>query len=68
MTTARNDAAWCPFCYGDKCEHFAGWTEDGRWIIGPTETHHPERNKQPILETDRIVKPGVSARVYRRKP
>jgi Zn-finger nucleic acid-binding protein len=50
----------CPFCRGDDCEHFLGWTEDGKTI-----QHRSTPQKMDISETDRIVTTGVTARVYR---
>jgi hypothetical protein len=60
--TMRPTAAWCPHCGGDLCRHFVGWTEDGR-TFQAADTF--KADKRPILESDRIVKTGVSARVYR---
>jgi hypothetical protein len=54
--------ACCPFCGSDDyCPHFLGWTEDGRTFSRP----RPFPEKEEIRATDRIVKTGVSARVYR---
>jgi hypothetical protein len=52
----------CPLCGCTFCRHWIGWTEDGRTIelkAGGTA---------PLLPADRVIKTGVSARVYRDDP
>ena len=56
----------CPFCNAEMnpqppyCAHFIGWTDDGRtWI------DRKDGQTRPLLATDRLVKTGVSVRVYR---
>ena len=63
----------CPFCESvDYCEHFIGWTNDGKRITETLDSSHEpgaiESISIPICkDTDRIVKTGVSARVYKKK-
>jgi len=59
---------YCPFgCTAREldshgwCRHLIGWTDDGRTFEGRVS---PSR-RQPVLSTDRMVKTGVAARVYR---
>ena len=52
---------YCPYCHGENCEHFLGWTDDGRRVDEAADGRRPCR----IRTTDRIVTTGVSARVYR---
>jgi hypothetical protein len=60
----------CPFCGSHgHCPHWIGWTEDGKtvepraMILGQ---HATMAALGSVLETDRIVKTGTTARVYRR--
>ena len=49
----------CPYCQGDRCRHFLGWTDDGRTYSWSADT-----GPFNIPEDAVIVKTGVSARVY----
>lgn len=48
----------CPYCGGNDCRHFIGWTEDGKDI----EPRKPGPS-QPVLPTDKVV--SKWGRVYR---
>jgi hypothetical protein len=52
---------YCPICAETDCEHFIGWTNDGKTI----EFRGNKIANEPLQETDLIVKTGISARVYR---
>ncbi len=61
-------AVVCPFCQADDCtdcNHFQGWTSDGRTIDDPKQGRSSLCTPEPILESDRVLTTGVSARVYR---
>lgn len=66
MNTATSMATThpqCPFCGYQFCDHFIGWTDDGRRIElrglrGGAKTG-------TVAPADRLLTVGVSARVYR---
>ena len=59
----------CPWgCTSDDdCEHFLGWTEDGRKISFRPRYKNDVESDQ-IGPEDRVVKTGVTARIYRPIP
>ena len=66
--TAKNNT-YCPWgCRCDEdCEHFIGWTEDGR-TIEFRRVYRDHCEDPAVLDTDRIVMTGTTARVYRELP
>jgi hypothetical protein len=56
----NEDRMLCPFCDESSiCSHFMGWTDDGRKI------EMVDGSECVVQETDRIIKTGTTARVYR---
>ena len=52
----------CPICGKKECDHFLGWTEDGRHI----EPKPGLKFRHLVIgQKDQVIKTGVSARVYR---
>ncbi len=53
----------CPVCRGPAdCQHWIGWTDDGRTVELRSHPHDPP---QPLLPSDHTVNTGVTTRVYR---
>ncbi len=60
----------CPFCdllcaSGQACEHFIGWTDDGKTIESRKPLSGKLVNDGKILDSDVLVNTGVSTRVFR---
>ncbi len=53
----------CPFCNSYDCLHFIGHTEDGRLV--ELRERIRDHRLPAVLETDKLVRIGRAARVYR---